>query len=85
MPPFDQFGEKVIVIPRIKGKNRHFEPRFVMVLSGQRVTCINRDTSSHAVISGKAGGGVVSNNILNTGVIPAGESSTVTIQSCNRE
>jgi class 3 adenylate cyclase/plastocyanin len=80
MPSRDKLGNKVIVIPRGKGVKKHFEPRFVMARPRQTVTWINRDTVPHALTSGEPDL-LISTNIFNTGLIPAGNSATLTIPS----
>jgi plastocyanin len=76
----DKLGDKVIIIPQGENMKKNFEPRFVIMLSGQTVTWINRDTVSHALTSGEPDG-LISGKIFNTGLIPAGESVRVTIRS----
>jgi plastocyanin len=76
----DKLGDKVIIIPQGESIKKNFEPRFVIMLSGQTVTWINRDTVSHALTSGEPDG-LISGKIFNTGLIPAGESVRVTIRS----
>jgi plastocyanin len=76
----DKLGDKVIIIPQGESMKKNFEPRFVIMLSGQTVTWINRDTVSHALTSGEPDG-LISGKIFNTGLIPAGESVRVTIRS----
>ncbi len=76
----DKLGDKVIIIPRGESMKKNFEPRFVIMLPGQTVTWINRDTVSHALTSGEPDG-LISGKIFNTGLIPAGESVRVTIRS----
>ena len=76
----DKLGDKVIIIPQGESMKKNFEPRFVIMLPGQTVTWINRDTVSHALTSGEPDG-LISGKIFNTGLIPAGESVRVTIRS----
>ncbi|HKG87994.1 MAG TPA: hypothetical protein VKA95_06680 [Nitrososphaeraceae archaeon] len=76
----DKLGDKVIIIPQGENMKKNFEPRFVIMLSGQTVTWINRDTVSHALTSGEPDG-LISGKIFNTGLIPTGESDRVTIRS----
>lgn len=76
----DKLGDKVIIIPRGESLKKYFEPRFVTMLSGQTVSWINRDTVSHALTSGEPDR-LISDNIFNTGLIPAGKSGKVTIRS----
>jgi class 3 adenylate cyclase/plastocyanin len=76
----DKLGDKVIIIPRGESMKKNFEPRFVIMLPGQTVTWINRDTVPHALTSGESDG-LISGKIFNTGLIPAGESDRVTIRS----
>jgi plastocyanin len=76
----DKLGGKLIIIPRGESMKKNFEPRFVIMLPGQTVTWINRDTVSHALTSGEPDG-LISGKIFNTGLIPAEESDRVTIRS----
>jgi hypothetical protein len=77
----DKLGDKVIIIPRRESMKKNFEPWFVIImLPGQTVIWIIRDTVSHALTSGEPDG-LISTKIFNTGLIPAGESDMVTIRS----
>jgi plastocyanin len=65
----DKLGDKVIIIPRGESMKKNFEPRFVIMLPGQTVTWINRDTVSHALTSGEPDG-LISEKYLTQDLFP---------------
>ena len=75
--------KQFVVIPRFEEKSTevvYFEPRVVLIVKGESITWINRDSRVHNLTSGDANSSLPS-PFFQTGSMLPGESTTVKIDS----